>query len=176
MGEDPSTIRNEIEQTRAEMGDTVEALGYKTDVKTRAKNAISDKVGSAKEKVTGATPDSGEAKRRARRVKGIAEENPLGLAIGAAAVGFVVGLLVPSTQVEDEKIGPVADQVKEKAKETGQEALERGKHVAQEAAETAREAGQEQAEELRSSAQQKASEAQEQARGEIKAGTQSPGS
>jgi gas vesicle protein len=165
MGEDPSTIRNEIEQTRADMGDTVEALGYKTDVKTRAKNAISDKVGSAKEKVTGATPDSGEVQQRARRAKGIAEENPLGLAIGAAAVGFVAGLLVPSTQVEDEKIGPVADQVKEKAKETGQEALERGKHVAQQAAETARETGQEQAEELRSSAQQKASEAQEQVRG-----------
>ena len=174
MGEDPSTIRQDIEQTRTEMGETVEALGYKTDVKTRAKNAISDKVGSAKAKVSGATPDSGEVKHGARRAKGIAEENPLGLAIGAAAVGFVAGLLVPSTRVEDEKIGPVADHVKEKAKETGQEALERGKHVAQQAAETAREAGQEQAEELRSSAQQKASEAQEEARGEVGAGAQPP--
>jgi gas vesicle protein len=176
MGEDPSTIRQDIEQTRAEMGDTVEALGYKTDVKTRAKNAISDKVGAAREKVGGATPDSGEVKHRARRVKGIAEENPLGLAIGAAAVGFVGGLLVPSTQVEDEKIGPAADQVKEKAKETGQEALERGKQVAQQAAEAAREAGQEQADELRSSAQQKVSEAQDEARGEVGTGAlRSPG-
>jgi hypothetical protein len=164
MGEDPSTIRADIERTRAQMGDTVEALGYKTDVKTRAKNAISEKVGSAKEKVSGATPDSGDVKHRARRAKGIAEENPLGLAIGATAIGFVLGLLVPSTRVEDEKIGPVADEVKDKAKETGQEALERGKHVAQQAAEsakeTAREAGQEQAEEIRSSAEQKAEEAQ----------------
>ena len=160
MGEDPSTIRQDIEQTRAEMGDTVEALGYKTDVKTRAKNAISDKVGSAKGKVSGATPDKGQVKSGARRAKGIAEENPLGLAIGAAAVGFVAGLLVPTTQVEDEKIGPVADQVKEKAKETGQEALERGKHVSQQAAETAKEAGQEQAEELRASAQDKAGDVQ----------------
>jgi len=158
MGEDPGTIRQDIEQTRTRMGDTVEALGYKTDVKTRAKNAISDKVGSAKQKVTGATPDSGEVKGQARRVKGMAEENPLGLAIGAVAVGFVAGLLVPTTQVEDEKIGPIADQVKDRAKETGQEALERGKHVAQQAAETAKEAGQEQAEELRSSAQEKAGE------------------
>jgi gas vesicle protein len=164
MGEDPSTIRNEIERTRSEMGDTVEALGYKTDVKTRAKNAISDKVGAAKEKVTGATPDAGQVKSGAQRAKGVAEENPLGLAIGGLAVGFVAGLLVPSTQVEDEKIGPVADQVKEKAKETGQETLERGKHVAQQAAETAKEAGQEQAEELRSSAQEKAGEVQGAAR------------
>jgi Protein of unknown function (DUF3618) len=154
MGEDPSTIRQDIEQTRAEMGDTVEALGYKTDVKTRTKDAIAGKVGSAKAKMSGATPDAGDVKQKAGRAKGIAEENPLGLAIGAAAVGFVAGLLIPSTQVEDEKIGPVADQVKEKAKETGQEALERGKHVAEQAAETAREVGQEQAEEMRSSAEE----------------------
>jgi gas vesicle protein len=163
MGEDPSTIRADIERTRTQMGDTVEALGYKTDVKTRAKDAISEKVGSAKQKVSGGTPDTGDVKQGARRAKGIAEENPLGLAIGATALGFLAGLLVPSTRVEDEKIGPVADEVKDKAKETGQEALERGKHVAQQAAEsakeTAREAGQEQAEELRSSAEQRAEEA-----------------
>ena len=61
--------------------------------------------------------------------------------------------------MEDEKIGPVADQVKEKAKETGQEALERGKQVAEQAADTAKEAGREQAQELKGSAQEKAEEA-----------------
>ena len=35
MGQDPSQIRQDIEQTRERMGDTVEALGHKTDV-TRA--------------------------------------------------------------------------------------------------------------------------------------------
>ena len=72
------------------------------------------------------------------------------------AAGFLAGLLIPSTKVEDEKIGPVADQVKEKAKETGQEALERGKQVAEQAAETAKETGREQAEQLKDSAQEKA--------------------
>ena len=72
------------------------------------------------------------------------------------AVGFIAGMLVPTTKVEDEKIGPIADQVKEKAKETGQEALERGKEVAGQAAETAKEAGREQAEGLRDSAKEKA--------------------
>ena len=33
MGEEPDRIREQIEQTRAEMGETVDALGYKTDVK-----------------------------------------------------------------------------------------------------------------------------------------------
>jgi hypothetical protein len=157
MGEDPRQIRQGIENTRERMGDTVEALGHKTDVSGRAKEAVSGKVDAVRAKVSGSTPDAGEG---ARRATGIAKENPLGLGIGAVAVGFIAGLLVPSTKVEDEKIGPLADEVKAKAKETGEEAIERGKQVAGEAAETAKQAGREQAEALRDSAQDKAREAQ----------------
>jgi len=154
MGEDPGQIRQDIEQTRGQMGDTVEALGHKTDVKGRTKEAISDRVEGVRSKVSGATPDAGDMKQGARRAAGIAQENPLGLALGAVAVGFVGGLLVPTTRVEDERIGPVADQIKEKAKETGQEAVERGKDVARQAAESAQEAGREHADGLRESALQ----------------------
>jgi len=38
MGEDPRAIRSEIEDTRERMGDTVDALAYKADVKSRAKS------------------------------------------------------------------------------------------------------------------------------------------
>jgi hypothetical protein len=168
MGQDPREIRQEIDDTRARMGDTVEALGAKTDVKTRAKASVSDKVDSVRSRLGGAssavserTPSGENVKQGARRAAGIAQENPIGLALGSVAVGFVAGMLVPSTRVEDEKVGPLADQVKEKARETGQEALERGKEVAQEAAQTAKESGQEQAAELRSSAQEKAQQARD---------------
>ena len=146
MGEEPGQIREEIEATRARMGDTVEALGYKADVPSR----VSDKVGSVRERISGATPDGRQVKEGARQAVGVAQENPIGLAIGSVAVGFLAGMLVPSTRVEDEKIGRMADEMKERAKETGQEALERGKQVAQEAAETAKETGRQQAEEMRS--------------------------
>lgn len=170
MGQDPGEIRQDIERTREQMGDTVEALSYKADVKTRAKDSISDRVdtvksrvGLAGSKVSDATPSGDDVKHGARRAKGIAEENPLGLAIGAVAVGFIAGLAVPATRVEDERLGPVADQVKDQAKETGQEALDRGKEVArqtaQSAKETAQQAGQEHAEELKESASQGAREA-----------------
>ena len=155
MGQDTGRIREEIEDTRARMGDTVEALGYKADVPSR----VSDKVGSVREKITGAAPDTGQVKDGAKQAVGVAQQNPIGLALGSVAVGFVAGMLIPSTRVEDEKLGPVADQVKERAKETGQEALERGKQVAQDAAEsaaeTAKESGQQQAEELRDSSREK---------------------
>ena len=155
MGQDPGQIRNDIEETRARMGDTAEALGHKADVPGRAREAISDKVDSvkstfsgAKDSVSEATPSGDNVKQGARQAVGIAKENPLGLAIGATAVGFVAGLLIPSTKVEDERIGPMADQVKEQAKEKGQEAVERGKHVAEQAAETVKEEGRQQAQEM----------------------------
>jgi gas vesicle protein len=180
MGQDPSEIRQDIEQTRAEMGDTIEALAYKTDVKTRAKESVSNKVQSAKDsvsskvesvkskaglassKVGDAAPSGQDVKQGARKAAGIAQENPLGLALGAVAVGFVAGLAAPSTRVEDERIGQVADQVKEKARETGEEALQRGKQVAQEAAQsakdTAQQSGQEHAQQLKESARESAQE------------------
>jgi ElaB/YqjD/DUF883 family membrane-anchored ribosome-binding protein len=161
MGQDPDLIRADIEETRERMGDTVDALGYKTDVKARA----GDKVGALKDKVTGAAPSGDDVKDGARRAAGVAQENPLGLAIGAAATGFVLGLLIPSTRVENEKLGPAADQVKEHLSDTGHEAFERGKQVAADAAtaakETVQEQGQQHAEELKGSVQEHARDARE---------------
>ena len=149
MGEDPEVIRRDIERTRERMGDTVDALGYKADVKSRTKEAVSDRVSAIKDKVGGATPSTGDVKQGAQRSVGIAKENPLGLAIGATAVGFIAGLLVLTTRIEEEKIGPMASDVRERAMEAGQEAVERGKQVAQDAVETAKESGQEHAQEMR---------------------------
>jgi hypothetical protein len=160
------------------MSETVEGVGYKADVPSRAKEAVSDKVENMKSKVSDtatraketvvgtasragdATPSRGQVKQAGRRAGGMAKENPLGLAIGAAGLGFLAGLAVPSTRVEDEKLGRVSDQVMDKVKGTGQEALDRSKQVAQEVAstatETAKEKTQEQGQELADSAKQSA--------------------
>jgi ElaB/YqjD/DUF883 family membrane-anchored ribosome-binding protein len=163
MGQDPDAIRQEIEQTRSQMGDTIDAIGYKTDVKSRAKDSVSARTDSVKDRVNSvmgrandSTPSSGDVKDGAKQAVSTAQENPLGLAIGAVAIGFVAGLLVPTTNVENEKLGPMADQVKDKVMETGQEALDHGKQVAQDVAtsaqETVKESGQQHAQELASSA------------------------
>jgi ElaB/YqjD/DUF883 family membrane-anchored ribosome-binding protein len=163
------------------MSETVDALGYKADVKTRAKENLQEKKESAKESIVGVkdkivgagdsvtstvsdrTPDAGQVKAKARRGASVAQENPLGLAIGSLAVGFIAGMLIPATRIEDEKLGEVSDNVIEKVKETGQEALEHGKQVAQDAAqsaqETMKESGQEHAQQVKDSAQQSAQEA-----------------
>jgi uncharacterized coiled-coil DUF342 family protein len=144
-------IRSEIQETRQQMGETVEALGHKADVKTRVKDSITDtkdavveKADSLVHKVTGAVPDGSVKQGAAAKVGegaqkvGVSKENPLGLAIGGAAVGFLAGILLPSTRVEDENLGEVSDQVIDRVKETGQDALERGKQVAQETLESAK--------------------------------------
>jgi Protein of unknown function (DUF3618) len=203
MGKDSSEIRREIEQTRARMGDTVEALSYKADVPARVKDAVDDKVatvkgtisdvvesvkgtvgtalGGAKRsasdrlgataenlndaipgvkdkvnsvtssvsgKVSGLTdslPSPGDVKSAAQRGVGIAMENPLGLALGALAVGFLAGLAAPVTDLEREKVGPIRDELLEKAQTIGSDVLEHGKQIVQETAQAALQTAQESA-------------------------------
>lgn len=94
-------------------------------------------------KGTDRAPSPEDLKQQAQRAKGMAQENPLALAVGVVAAGFLLGLLLPSTRMEDEKLGQAADTVKAKAAETGQEALERGKQVAQEVAQSAQQTAKE---------------------------------
>jgi hypothetical protein len=159
MGEEPGEIKQEIEETRSRMGETVDAISYKTDVKQR----VSDKANALTSRVSGAVTDKESVQARGRRVAGMAEQNPLGLLIGSAAVGFVVGLLAPATRVEDERVGEVADDLKERARETGQEAVQRGKEVARDAAssaaDTAKERGREESGELSSTLRESAQSA-----------------
>jgi hypothetical protein len=164
MGETSETsdyIRQDIEETRERMGETVEAIGYRTDVKSRVKDSVAEKKDAVVSRVTGAMPDRQQVQRGARKV-GLSKQNPLGLGIAAAAAGFVVGTLLPSTSVEDERLGEVSDQVGEKAREAGHEALDRTKDVAREAVESARDTAGERSED---EAQQLASSLRDKAQG-----------
>ncbi|HZT95748.1 MAG TPA: DUF3618 domain-containing protein [Chloroflexota bacterium] len=183
MGQDPSEIRQDIEDTRQRMGDTVEALSYKTDVRARVGDAVTDKknavLGKKDElvnRVVGAAPDPNAVKagagdlvsgaqRNAQHAASVAQENPLGLAVGAIALGFLAGMVIPSTSMEDERVGPIADQVKAQAQSTAQEALEHGKQVAQDvvqsAAQTAQQSGQQHGQQLAQSAREDAQSMQE---------------
>jgi len=172
------------------MGDRVDAITYKTDVKSRVGDSISEKrdaiTGKVSNLVSGVTgkasdisdqaPSGDELKGHATRAAGVAKDNPLGLALGAVAVGFLVGLAVPATRIEDERLGQASDTIKQKAMETGQEALNRGqqvaKDVAQSAAQTARESGGQHASELADTAKENASEAKQGAQSSIQSQSQ----
>lgn len=167
MARTSEELKQEISQTREQMAETADALAYKAHVPTRTKEWVGEKKDSIVSTVTGVsskvgdvTPDGAEVTHGVNRMKRLAERNPLGLAIGGAAVGFLAGVLLPSTRVEDERIGPMADEVKATAADAGREALDRGKDVVQEAGataiETAKERGREEGEGLSESLQEKA--------------------
>jgi ElaB/YqjD/DUF883 family membrane-anchored ribosome-binding protein len=98
-GRNPEQIQREIDQTREQLGDTVEALAHKADVKAQAKQKLEDTkvtVSHKREQLLGkardSTPDSvGSAAAQASQK---AQENPVPLAaLGGLAVGFLLGRL-----------------------------------------------------------------------------------
>jgi Protein of unknown function (DUF3618) len=73
---EPAEIRRDIESTRVEMGDTVEALAEKADVKAQAQRKAAD----VQEKVVGAR----------QSVVQKARENPIPVAVAGALAAALI--------------------------------------------------------------------------------------
>jgi uncharacterized protein YdbL (DUF1318 family) len=93
----PEEIRADIEQTREEVGDTVEALAAKTDVKAQARERIDEikgnvraKADELKTKAQSSTPEG--AQQGGQQVVAKVRANPAPVALGAAVlVAFLIG-------------------------------------------------------------------------------------
>jgi hypothetical protein len=197
MGKDASAIRQEIEETRERMGDTVEALAYKTDVPARVKDTLNERVESVKgtlgdvvenvktavagasdsvktnvaeasgsvsdavhdgsrngadvvartrhkvseavSKVGGELGDrlqNADVSATAGRVVGIAQENPLGLALAALAIGVLCGSLLPVSSTERRRLEPIGKKIAHQARAATSDLIEAGKAVVAETAQT----------------------------------------
>jgi ElaB/YqjD/DUF883 family membrane-anchored ribosome-binding protein len=100
---DPERIREGIEQTREELGETVEALAAKTDIKAQAKRRADEskqalrkhqqhaqeKASAVRERMSNATPE--DAKEIAGQAAAAAERRPLPAIGGALIVGVFLG-------------------------------------------------------------------------------------
>jgi ElaB/YqjD/DUF883 family membrane-anchored ribosome-binding protein len=100
---DPERIREGIEQTREELGETVEALAAKTDIKAQAKRRADEgkqalrkhqqraqeKASAARERMSNATLE--DAKEIAGQAVAAAERRPLPAIGGALIVGVFFG-------------------------------------------------------------------------------------
>ena len=93
----PEEIRADIEETREQVGDTVEALAAKTDVKAQARNRIEEvkanvraKADEVKAKAQSSTPET--AQQGGQQLVAKVRENPAPVALGAAVlVAFLIG-------------------------------------------------------------------------------------
>jgi ElaB/YqjD/DUF883 family membrane-anchored ribosome-binding protein len=95
----PEEIRADIEQTREEVGDTVEALAAKTDVKAQAKQRVDELKSTVRQRgeelktrAQSTTPES--AQQSANQAVARVRENPAPFALGGAVLlGFLLGRL-----------------------------------------------------------------------------------
>ena len=88
----PEAIRADIAQTRQEVGDTVEALAAKTDVKARAHEKVDEIRATVRSKTQSSTPEG--AQKGGRQVVDTVRANPAPFALaGAALFGFLVARL-----------------------------------------------------------------------------------
>ncbi len=95
-------LRRDIEQTREELGDTVDALSQKADVKAQVKGAVDEqkaqlraKGEELKQKVSSGDGDSGDASQRAKAllddVAQRTSRQPLPSLGGALLAGLLIG-------------------------------------------------------------------------------------
>ena len=150
----PEEIQQDIERTRQDLKDNVEALQEKvspagmanrsaervkdsvTQVKDKIMGTADASVSSAKDSIESARDSVAEVPQRARRTT---QGNPLAVGLGAFAIGWLIGSLLPASEKEREveqkaaahtDLSDTASQVMESAKESGSQALH---EVAQEA-------------------------------------------
>lgn len=153
---DPDEIRTDIERTRRELGQDVDALADKVTpskiaerqtrkvkrafsrVTDRIMGSASDAVDSTKDAVGGAADTVGDVPRKAARAT---EGNPIAAGLIAFGVGMLVASLIPASRQEQ--------QLAEQAKEAAAPILDEAKDVALESADHLREPARDAAESVK---------------------------
>lgn len=116
---DPDELRADVERTRRDLGDTVEALVHKTDVPGRVKEKAHEGVEQVKETAT----------RANAAVSAVAGKTTTAISHAADKAGEQVGKAgAVATQV-GEKAGAVATQVGHKASEVAGQVGEKAAHA-----------------------------------------------
>lgn len=141
------------EQGRGRIQDATQGAREKvSDAAQSARETVSDVAEGARETVSNVADEAQlraqqlaeGAEWRARQVGNrfseMMNDNPLLIAVGAAALGAVIGFALPSTQKESEMFGEARDNLMERAQETASETMQKVQRVAEEAGSAAKEA------------------------------------
>lgn len=173
----PEEIQEDIEQTRADLRDNVEALQEKVSVKgaaSRSATKVKDTVSGVKDAVMGSAESSASSARDAvssvgdvpDRVRSTTAGNPLAVGLGAFALGWLVSSLIPASERETQAVASLQDSdalkpLQESAQQLVGEAKAQGQQAVQEFAEQAKSSAQTVAEQAKDTAQAAAEVAKE---------------
>ncbi|MDF2994094.1 MAG: hypothetical protein K0S37_4608 [Microbacterium sp.] len=190
----PDEIREDIERTRADLGQDVDALADKVNpskIVDRKTRRVRQGFTTLKEKVMGAADDTGSSAQDAMSHVGDAAHhvgdavkdaphkaasatrgNPVAVGLIAFGVGWLAASLLPASRAEQqaaekakEAAAPLVDQVKEVAQETAEHLKEPAKEAAEAVKDRATEAAHTVADEGKSAASDIKDEAQHAAGG-----------
>lgn len=150
-----STARDKVQDVAGSARETLSSAGDKVgDLAGRTKeqaselgHQVADKASTLGHQVADKASNLGhqvsdravelrrQAKTQVRRARvgfwQTMEENPLMVGAATLALGVIVGLMLPSTEREDELMGETRDHLLDQAKETGHQMLDKSKHVAE---------------------------------------------
>jgi len=182
MSNDPEQIRREIERTRSELSDNVNALGDKVNPGSIAKRQVGRVRGAAtsvKDAVLGSASDASDTTQRlvgevgdavadaptavARKAQG----SPIAAGLIAFGAGLLVSSMLPASRVEQQAAAKVKDtaqpmvedltdtakDIADNLKEPAQQAMEEVKSTATDAAATVKDEANSAADEVKSQAQ-----------------------
>jgi len=182
MSNDPEQIRREIEHTRLELSDNVNALGDKVNPGSIAKRQVSRVRGAAtsvKDAVLGSASDAADSGHQVANTMGDAvssapsavtrkaQGSPIAAGLIAFGAGLLVSSLLPASQAEQqaaEKVKntaqPLVDDLTDTAKEVAanlkepaQQAMDEVKSTATDAAATVKDEASSAADDVKSQAQ-----------------------
>lgn len=138
-------VAGSAKEALSSAGDKVSDVGHQVaDKASTLGHQVADKASNLGHQVSDKASDlRRQAKSQVRRARvgfwQTMEENPLMVGAATLALGVVVGLLLPSTDREDELMGETRDHLLDQAKETGQQMLDKSKHVAEAVADKVKE-------------------------------------
>jgi len=175
MGQSPEELRRDIEETRAELGGTLDAIGDRVSpgrIIERRTNRARQGVQRVRERVMGAAHDAGATSKEqlsatvdtVREAPQAAREGTQGSPLVAGGLAFGIGFLIasiaPRTRTESQAVSAIGDHIqplKEELAGAGQHVVENLKEPTREAASNVKEAaaagGREVADQARSGVQ-----------------------
>ena len=182
MGQSAEELKREIEYTRGDLGQTLDAIGDRVSpgrIVERRKNRVVNGISSVRDRVMGTATDAGHAVGDAagntadtlKAAPDAVMQQTQGSPLVAGAVAFGLGALMAAVFPPSAKEQQVADQLMDKAqpladelKQAGQEMAEHLKQPAQEAVESVKQAATDAQQAVTDTAQQAADSTRQAAR------------
>lgn len=132
----------EVADARERVAQDVRSVAENANVVERAKETVQNRMDDAKSAVGGTVQGARDSIQSSVQNIGSSVrdnlrdtnlmENPVAMLVGGLAVGFLIGLVLPVTRFENERIGPIAEDMKDRVREARSEVVRRGGEVIKE--------------------------------------------